>query len=64
MRSWRRGSCGRRNSTGNGEKRGSAVEACRHLCFVPTDTEELTDGLCYTPMRFDGSGPPEEAHGE
>lgn len=41
-----------------------AVEVYRHLGFVPTDTEQLTDGLRYTPMRFDGSGPPEEAHGE
>lgn len=37
-----------------------AVEVYRHLGFVPTDTEQLTDGLRYTPMRFDGSGPSEE----
>ena len=29
-----------------------AVEVYRHLGFVPTDAEQLTDGLCYTPMRF------------
>ena len=36
------------------------MEVYRHLGFVPTDTERLTDGLRYTPMRFDGSGPSEE----
>ena len=30
-----------------------AVEAYRHLGFVPTDTEQLADGLRYTPMRFE-----------
>lgn len=30
-----------------------AVEVYRHLGFVPTDTEQLTDGLRYTPMRFE-----------
>ena len=30
-----------------------AVEFYRHLGFVPTDTEQLTDGLRYTPMRFE-----------
>ena len=30
-----------------------AVEIYRHLGFVPTDTEQLTDGLRYTPMRFE-----------
>ena len=29
-----------------------AVEVYRHLGFVPTDTERLTDGLRYTPMLF------------
>ena len=29
-----------------------AVEFYRHLGFVPTDTEQCTDGLRYTPMRF------------
>lgn len=29
-----------------------AVEVYRRLGFVPTDTEQLTDGLRYTPMRF------------
>ena len=29
-----------------------AVEAYRHLGFAATDTEQLTDGLRYTPMRF------------
>ena len=31
-----------------------AVEVYRHLGFVPTDTEQLTDGLRYTPMRYEG----------
>ena len=30
-----------------------AVEVYRHLGFTPTDTEQLTDGLRYTPMRFE-----------
>ncbi|MDY3281305.1 GNAT family N-acetyltransferase [Dysosmobacter sp.] len=30
-----------------------AVEVYRRLGFVPTDTERLTDGLRYTPMRFE-----------
>lgn len=30
-----------------------AVEVYRHLGFVPTDTEQLTDGIRYTPMRFE-----------
>ena len=30
-----------------------AVEVYRRLGFTPTDTEQLTDGLCYTPMRFE-----------
>ena len=30
-----------------------AVEVYRHLGFTPTDTERLTDGLRYTPMRFE-----------
>lgn len=29
-----------------------AVEVYRHLGFVPTDAEQVTDGLRYTPMRF------------
>lgn len=29
------------------------VEIYRRLGFVPTDTEQLTDGLRYTPMRFE-----------
>lgn len=29
-----------------------AVEIYRHLGFTPTDTEQVTDGLRYTPMRF------------
>ena len=29
-----------------------AAEAYRRLGFVPTDTEQLTDGLRYIPMRF------------
>ena len=29
-----------------------AVEVYRRLGFVPTDTEQFTDGLRYTPMRF------------
>ena len=31
-----------------------AVEVYRRLGFTPTDTERLTDGLRYTPMRFEG----------
>ena len=31
----------------------SAVEVYRRLGFTPTDTEQLTDGLRYTPMRFE-----------
>ena len=31
-----------------------AVEVYRHLGFVPTNTEQLTDGLRYTPMRYEG----------
>ncbi len=30
-----------------------AVEVYRHLGFVPTDTEQLMDGLRYIPMRFE-----------
>ena len=30
-----------------------AVEVYRRLGFVPTDTEQLTGGLRYTPMRFE-----------
>ena len=30
-----------------------AGEVYRRLGFVPTDTEQLTDGLRYTPMRFE-----------
>ena len=30
-----------------------AVEVYRRLGFVPTDTEQLTDGLRYMPMRFE-----------
>ena len=30
-----------------------AVEVYRRLGFVPTDTEQLIDGLRYTPMRFE-----------
>lgn len=30
-----------------------AVEVYQHLGFVPTDTEQLTDGLRYIPMRFE-----------
>ena len=30
-----------------------AVEIYRHLGFVPTDSEQLTDGLRYTPMKFE-----------
>ena len=30
-----------------------AVEVYRHLGFVPTDREQLTDGLRYTPMRYE-----------
>ena len=29
-----------------------AVEIYRHLGFVPTDAEQMTDGIRYTPMRF------------
>lgn len=29
-----------------------AVEIYRHLGFVPTDTEQITDGIRYTPMRY------------
>ena len=29
-----------------------AVEIYRHLGFEPTDTEQVTDGLRYTPMRY------------
>ena len=31
-----------------------AVEVYRHLGFVPTDTEQCTNGLRYTPMRYEG----------
>ena len=34
-----------------------AVEVYRRLGFVPTDTEQLTDGLRYTPMRFEEGEP-------
>lgn len=30
-----------------------AVEVYRRLGFAPTDTEQITDGLRYTPMRFE-----------
>ena len=30
-----------------------ALEVYRHLGFVPTDEEQITDGLRYTPMRFE-----------
>ena len=30
-----------------------AVEIYRHLGFTPTDTEQLTNGIRYTPMRFE-----------
>ena len=30
-----------------------AVEVYRHLGFVPTNTEQLTNGIRYTPMRFE-----------
>ena len=30
-----------------------AVEVYRHLGFVPTDTEQLTNGIRYAPMRFE-----------
>ena len=33
-----------------------AVEVYRHLGFVATDTEQCTDGLRYTPMRFEKRG--------
>lgn len=33
-----------------------AVEVYRRLGFTPTDTEQLTDGLRYTPMRFEERG--------
>ena len=29
-----------------------AVEVYRHLGFVPTDSEQITNGLRYTTMRF------------
>ncbi len=31
-----------------------AVDVYRHLGFVPTDTEQITNGIRYTPMRFAG----------
>ncbi|MDO5541402.1 MAG: GNAT family N-acetyltransferase [Eubacteriales bacterium] len=31
-----------------------AVEVYRRLGFVPTDTEQIEDGIRYTPMRFEG----------
>ena len=31
-----------------------AVEVYRHLGFLPTDTEQVADGIRYTPMRFEG----------
>lgn len=34
-----------------------AVEVYRRLGFVPTDTEQLTDGLRYTPMQFEEGEP-------
>lgn len=34
-----------------------AVDIYRHLGFVPTDTEKITNGIRYTPMRFEGSEP-------
>ena len=34
-----------------------AAEVYRRLGFVPTDTEQLTDGLRYTPMRFEEGEP-------
>ena len=30
-----------------------AVEVYSHLGFVPTDKEQIADGLRYTPMRFE-----------
>ena len=30
-----------------------AVEIYRHLGFVPTDSEQVTNGIRYTPMRFE-----------
>ncbi|SDO14740.1 Ribosomal protein S18 acetylase RimI [Acetanaerobacterium elongatum] len=30
-----------------------AVEAYRHLGFVPTDTEQTVNGLRFTPMRYE-----------
>ncbi|MGM9662156.1 MAG: GNAT family N-acetyltransferase [Oscillospiraceae bacterium] len=30
-----------------------AVEVYRRLGFVPTDAEQVTDGMRYTPMRFE-----------
>lgn len=30
-----------------------AVEVYRHLGFVPTDTEQLTDGIRYIPMKYE-----------
>lgn len=32
------------------------VEVYRRLGFAATDTEQLTDGLRYTPMRFEEGG--------
>ena len=32
-----------------------AVEVYRRLGFAPTDTEQCTDGMRYTPMRFPGN---------
>ncbi len=32
-----------------------AVEIYRHLGFQATDTEQVRDGIRYTPMQFDGS---------
>lgn len=34
-----------------------AVEVYRRLGFIPTDIEQLTDGLRYTPMRFEEGEP-------
>ena len=33
-----------------------AVEAYRHLGFVPLDTERLTDGIRYVPMKYSEKG--------
>lgn len=42
-----------------------AVELYRRLGFVPTDSQRLTDGLRYTPMRFEPDGDsPESAASE